>query len=51
MFSAITGKKAQELPGWAFIVGLILGLIALIFLIWLAVKGGKTTVGQLGELR
>ncbi len=39
--------KAQELPGWAYIVALILGLFALIFLIWLAVKSGRTGAEQL----
>lgn len=32
-----------EIPGWAFVIGLILGLFALVFLIWLAVKSGKTS--------
>lgn len=34
--------KGQELPGWAYIVGLIIGLFALIFIIWLSLKSGKT---------
>ncbi|MBS3148886.1 hypothetical protein J4219_08465 [Candidatus Woesearchaeota archaeon] len=44
-------RLGQELPGWAFVVALIIGLFALIFIIWLAVKSGKTTVGQLGSIR
>lgn len=44
-------KLGQELPGWAYVVALIIGLFALIFIIWFAVKSGKFTVGQLGGLR
>jgi len=38
--------KAQEFSNWGFIVGLILGLIAIIFLVWLAVKSGQTGAQQ-----
>jgi hypothetical protein len=34
-------KRAQEFPGWFVILGLILGLLILIFLIWLSVKSGQ----------
>lgn len=44
-------KIGQEIPGWMFVIGLILGLIAIVFLIWLAVKSGKTSVETLTELR
>lgn len=37
-------KKAQEFPGWAVILSLIIGLLILIFLIWLSVKSGKTGI-------
>ena len=43
-------SKKGEIPGWMFIVGLILGLFALIILIYIAVKSGKGTVEQLGGL-
>lgn len=40
-------RLGQDMPGWAFVIAMILGLIALIFLIWLSVKSGKTSVEQL----
>lgn len=47
----IESKLGQEIPGWAYIVGLILALFALAFLLWLAVKSGRTTVEQLAGAR
>ena len=44
-------RFGQELPGWAFVIALILGLFAIIFLIWLAVKSGRASVEQLRGLR
>ena len=44
-------KLGQELPGWAYVIGLILGIFALLFLIWLAAKSGRASVDQLGGLR
>lgn len=44
-------KTGQDLPGWAFIVALIIGLFVLGFLVWLAVKGGRASVEQIGGLR
>lgn len=44
-------SAGQELPGWAFIIGLILGLFAIAFLVWLALKSGKATLGPLGRLK
>ena len=34
-------RKAQEFPGWFVILGMILGLLILIFLIWLSIKSGQ----------
>ncbi len=34
--------KRGDLPGWAQIVALVIALMALFFLVWLAVKSGKT---------
>jgi uncharacterized membrane protein YqiK len=45
-----TGRKAQDIPGWVFIVGLVLGLIVIIVLLWLAAKSGKTIGEQLTEI-
>ncbi|VVB81064.1 Uncharacterised protein [uncultured archaeon] len=49
--SLFESKIGQELPGWVFVIGLILGLFALIFLIWLAVKSGKTSVQTLTDIK
>ena len=43
--------KGQELPGWAYIVGLILGLFAIILLIWIAVKSGHAGADQILRLK
>lgn len=43
--------KGQESSKWGFLVFLILGLIALLFLIWLAAKSGQTTVEQIMPIR
>jgi len=43
-------KKAQEFPGWFVILGMILGLLILIFLIWLSVKSGQRGADVLGGL-
>lgn len=40
------GKKA-DIPGWALIVALIIGILGLIFLIWLAIRSGRAGVDVL----
>ncbi|HLF54887.1 MAG TPA: hypothetical protein VI612_04150 [Candidatus Nanoarchaeia archaeon] len=49
--SLFKSKLGQELPGWTYIVGLILGLFVLGFLIWLAVKSGKLSVQNIMRLK
>lgn len=50
--NALRNRKAQEgIPGWMFVVGLILLLIFLIFVIWLSLKGGSAAREQLFNLR
>lgn len=44
-------KRGQDLPGWAYVVALILGLFAIIFLIWLSVKSGNASVDLFGRLK
>ena len=44
-------KLGQQLPGWGYVIAIILGLVILIFLIWFAYKSGKATVGPLAEIR
>jgi len=43
-------RRAQEFPGWFVILGMILGLLVLIFLIWLSVKSGQKGAEVLGGL-
>lgn len=35
-------RLGQEFPGWFVILGIIITVLGLVFLIWLAVKSGKT---------
>jgi hypothetical protein len=43
-------KQAQEFPGWFVILGMILGLLILIFLIWLSVHAGQKGAEILPQL-
>ncbi|MBW2970043.1 hypothetical protein KY319_02875 [Candidatus Woesearchaeota archaeon] len=43
-------NKKADIPGWVQIVGIIIALIVLAFLIWLAVKSGKTGVEVITEI-
>ena len=40
-------KKAFELPGWAYVIGLIIALFVLLFVIWLSTKSGYSMVDNL----
>lgn len=41
-------KKGQDsIPGWMFVVGLILGLAFLVFMVWFAMKSGKASKGAI----
>jgi len=40
-------KKAFELPGWAYVIGLIIALFVLLFVIWLSTKSGYSIVDTL----
>lgn len=44
-------NKKADIPGWVEIVGLIIALLGLVFLIWFALKSGKTGVEVITELR
>jgi len=39
-----------EMPAWALILALIVGLLVIIFIIWLSMKGGTTIKEQLAIL-
>jgi len=43
-------KRAQEFPGWFVIIGMILGLLILIFLIWLSIKSGQKGADVIAQL-
>ncbi len=43
-------RKATEIPGWAYVIALIIGLFVLLFAIWIAAKAGQKQVGFLGQI-
>ncbi|MBI4146513.1 hypothetical protein HY489_04200 [Candidatus Woesearchaeota archaeon] len=43
-------KKGQEIPGWMFIIGIILGLLGLGVLIYIAMKSGRLGSEAIGGL-
>ncbi len=43
-------SKKGDLPGWTYIIALILGLFVLIFAIWIAAKAGQKQTGILGGI-
>jgi len=43
-------KKAQ-VPGWIYIIGLIIGLFVIAFFIWVTVKSGGAQSDWLGKIR
>jgi len=47
----VKSKLGQELPGWAYVVGLIIGLFTLVLLIWVAVKSGRAGVEQIVAIK
>ena len=47
----IEDKLGQSMPGWTYIVFLILGLFAIIFALYVMVKGGRATVSDIGQLK
>lgn len=40
-------KKGFELPGWAYVIGLVIALFVLLFVIWLSTKSGYGIVDTL----
>jgi len=40
-------NKKASMPGWAYVVALIIGLFVIILIIWIAIKSGSTTKGYL----
>jgi uncharacterized protein HemY len=44
-------KRAMELPGWSFVVFLIIALFVLLFVIWLSTKSGHAMLDLLRGIR
>jgi len=44
-------KKKASIPGWIYIVGLIIGLFVIAFFIWVTVKSGGQQADWLGKIR
>lgn len=40
-------KNAFELPGWAYVIGLVIALFVLLFVIWISTKSGYGIVDTL----
>jgi len=38
-------RKGQDVPGWEYVVAMLIGLAVLIFLIWLAIRSGRSIAG------
>ncbi len=44
-------KKAFELPGWAYVIGLVIALFVILFVLWLSTKSGYSMVDTLRGLK
>ncbi|MBW3001719.1 hypothetical protein KY338_00995 [Candidatus Woesearchaeota archaeon] len=44
-------NKKAEMPGWAYVVALIIGLLVIILIIWIATKSSSTTKGYLDIIK
>lgn len=44
-------NKNGELPGWAYVIGLVIALVVLLFVIWISVKSGSSITDSLRGLR
>ncbi|MBN1644478.1 hypothetical protein JW851_00360 [Candidatus Woesearchaeota archaeon] len=40
-------NKNADVPGWAYVIALIIGFIVLLFVIWLSTKSGQGMVETL----
>lgn len=46
----LKNKKGDEMPGWIYIISLILGLILIMIIVYFAYKSGQKQTGLLDEL-
>jgi hypothetical protein len=44
-------RKAMEIPGWVYVIALIIGLFVLLFAIWLTAKAGQKQAGWMEWIR
>lgn len=44
-------KKGFELPGWAYVIGLVIALFVILFVLWLSTKSGYSMVDTLRGLK
>lgn len=51
MIMSLIKSKKGDIPGWSYIVALIIGLLVIAFIVWLAVKSGSKQVDLLGQIR
>jgi len=40
----------MEIPGWAYVIAMIIGLFLILFAIWVAAKSGQKQAGWLERL-
>jgi hypothetical protein len=50
LYALLRNKKA-DLPGWVYVIALIIGLFVLLFAIWISAKAGQKQAGWLEWLR
>ena len=44
-------KKAMEIPGWIYVIGLIIGLLVILLIIWISAKSGQKATGLLDTIK
>jgi len=44
-------KNAFELPGWGYVIGLVIALFVILFVLWLSTKSGYSMVDTLRGLK
>lgn len=52
LYSMWKNRKAmmEDIPGWIYVIALIIGLFVLLFAIWLAAKSSQRQVGWFEKL-
>jgi hypothetical protein len=50
LYSLWKNRKAMDIPGWAYVIALIIGLFVILFAIWIAAKSGSKQSGFLEQI-